>query len=91
MRNTRRKQTHVQPQQVMPIMPSYVHKFRDFVEVPADAEFNGEGRVIEAVAGRRRFIWADVLHELPSKGSPTGNTIIVPVRKRHFIDLVWRQ
>lgn len=82
---SKRKQIQI----VYPEKPRYVHKFRDFVEVPADTEFD-DNKIIDVSRNGKRYVWADVLHELPSKENHAGNTIIVPVRTRHFIDLVWR-
>lgn len=90
MRNTRRKQQTMVPT-ALPVMPRYEYKFREFVEVPMNAQFDDVDKIIQVVRGNRRFVWADVLHALPSKSAPKGDTVIVPVRKRHFIDLVWRQ
>jgi hypothetical protein len=82
---SKRKQIQI----VYPEKPRYIQQFRDFVEVPADTKFDDD-KIIDVSRNGKRYVWADVLHELPSKNNHAGNTIILPVRIRHFKDLYWR-
>lgn len=70
----------------------YVRQFRDFVEIPANEDFSEmKGHVVECVRNNRRFVWCDVYHEQPNQNNPDGNTIIVPVTKSHFVELLWQK
>lgn len=66
----------------LPDQATYVHKFREFVELPVDYE--PATKAIVARHSNKMFVWCDVLEMSPCKAHPVGNLIAVPVESGHF-------